>query len=68
MRAFRFEELSAAPLIIDAIYEGGEAKDLRAEVIGKVFSTVDGSGKVIGVGNAGDSVIEAPSLNLFWWY
>lgn len=53
MRTFRFEELPTAPLIVDAIYEGGEAKNLQAEVLGKVFSTVDESGHVIRVQNVG---------------
>jgi len=53
LRTFRFEELPTAPLIIDAIYEGGEAKNLQAEVLGKLFSTVDESGQVIQVGNVG---------------
>ena len=45
--------MPTAPLIIDAIYEGGEAKNLQAEVLGKLFSTVDESGQVIQVGNVG---------------
>ena len=53
MRTFKFEELSAAPLIVDAIYEGGDAKNLQAEVLGKVFSAVDESGQVIRVQNVG---------------
>jgi len=53
LRAFRFEELPTAPLIVDAIYEGGEAKNLQAEVLGKVFSAVDESGQVIRVQNVG---------------
>jgi hypothetical protein len=53
LRAFKFEELSAAPLIVDAIYEGGEAKNLKAEVLAKVFSAVDKSRQVIRVQNVG---------------
>lgn len=53
MKVFKFHELRSSPLIIDAIYEGGETKNISSEVIGKILSAVDVQGKTVGVGNAG---------------
>jgi hypothetical protein len=36
-RSFSFEELPAAPLIIDAIYRGGQRGDLRDDPIARLF-------------------------------
>ena len=48
-RIFKFQELSSAPLIVDAIYEGGwEAKNTADEPLSKLFKGV-GSG----IGNSG---------------
>lgn len=53
VKTFKFDELRTSPLIIDAIYEGGHTNNLGSEVIGKVLSAEDPSGKTVGVGNAG---------------
>lgn len=53
MRVFRFDELSRAPLVVDAIYEGGTAPNLQAEVLGKVFAATNHNRKVIRVQNVG---------------
>jgi len=43
MKIFKFNELKSADLVVDAIYRGGEVKNLQSEVLSKL----------VGVGNAG---------------
>lgn len=52
MKVFKFHELRDCPLVIDAIYEGGNTKNIASEVISKLLS-VDDRGQLVGVGNAG---------------
>lgn len=52
MKVFKFHELRSCPLVVDAIYEGGNTKNIASEVISKLLSA-DDQGRSVGVGNAG---------------
>ena len=53
MKKFKFDELTKAPLIVDAVYEGGTVGNLKSEVISKVLSAVNDKGEVLKVQNVG---------------
>jgi hypothetical protein len=53
MRTFRFSDLSTAPLVVDAVYEGGTVGNLKSEVISKVLSAESSNGKILKVHNTG---------------
>lgn len=53
MKSFKFDDLTKAPLIVDAVYEGGTIGNLKSEVISKVLSAKDEYGKQLKVNNAG---------------
>ena len=44
MRFFDFSELENAPLIVDAIYKGGNAKNLGAEPLSKLLPQTSNQG------------------------
>jgi hypothetical protein len=52
VKRFSFSELSTADLVVDAIYEGGETKNLGAEVISKLIPKVGNAGGIRYVGDA----------------
>ena len=53
MKSFKFEELTTAPLVVDAVYEGGTAANLNSEVLSKLLSAEEVGGKTLKVHNAG---------------
>ena len=53
MKKFKFDELGMAPLIVDAIYEGGITGNLKSEVISKVLSAENEEEGFSRVHNAG---------------
>jgi len=53
MKRFKFEELTTAPLVVDAVYEGGTVGNLNSEVLSKLLSAEEGGGKTLKVHNAG---------------
>ena len=53
MKSFKFDELTTAPLMVDAIYEGGTIGNLNSEVLSKLLSVEDDKGKTLKVHNAG---------------
>ena len=53
MKSFKFDELTTAPLVVDAVYEGGTIGNLNSEVLSKLLSSADDRGKTLKVHNAG---------------
>jgi hypothetical protein len=53
MKTFRFDELSVAPLVVDAVYEGGKVGNLKSEVISKLLSSVNDKGEALKVHTTG---------------
>ena len=53
MKSFKFEELTTAPLVVDAVYEGGTIGNLNSEVLSKLLSAEDDKGETLKVHNAG---------------
>ena len=53
MKKYRFEELGLAPLVVDAIYEGGTTGNLKSEVISKILAAEDEDRKILRVHNGG---------------
>ena len=53
MKSFKFEELTTAPLVVDAVYEGGTVANLNSEVLSKLLSAEEVGGKTLKVHNAG---------------
>jgi hypothetical protein len=53
MKSFKFEELTTAPLVVDAVYEGGTIGNLNSEVLSKLLSAEDDNGETLKVHNAG---------------
>ena len=53
MNIFKFDQLTTAPLIVDAVYEGGNAPNLKSEVISKVLSAENNKGITLKVHNTG---------------
>jgi hypothetical protein len=51
-KRFTFSELATADLVVDAIYEGGQSKNLGAEVISKLIPKMGNAGGIRYVGQA----------------
>ena len=51
-KRYSFSQLSTADLVVDAIYEGGESKNLGAEVISKLIPKMGNAGGIRYVGDA----------------
>ncbi len=53
MKSFKFDELTKAPLVVDAVYEGGNIGNLKSEVISKVLSVENDKGESLKVHTTG---------------
>ena len=53
MKSFKFDQLTTAPLVVDAIYEGGKVGNLKSEVISKVLSVKNDKGEILKVHTTG---------------
>jgi hypothetical protein len=49
MKTFKFDDLWSAPLVVDAVYEGGTFGNLKSEVISKVLSAENDKGEILKV-------------------
>jgi hypothetical protein len=68
-KRFLFTELSSADFVVDAIYEGGSAKNLGAEVISKLIPKMGNAGGIRYVGNSENTplvVLFSNSSNPNW--
>jgi hypothetical protein len=45
MKKFKFEELKSSPLVVDALYEGGEVKNISSEVLHNLLYAQEGDNK-----------------------
>jgi len=63
MKSFKFDELTTAPLVVDAVYEGGTTGNLNSEVLSKLLSAEDDKGKTLKVHNAGGFRYRGPLPN-----
>ena len=62
MKRFKFDELNTAPLVVDAVYEGGTIGNLNSEVLSKLLSAEDERGTTLKVHNAGGFRYRGPRL------
>ena len=53
IKSFKFDQLTSAPLVVDAIYEGGNVGNLKSEVISKVLSVENDKGESLKVHTTG---------------
>ena len=53
IKSFKFDQLTTAPLVVDAIYEGGNVGNLKSEVISKVLSVENDKGESLKVHTTG---------------
>lgn len=53
IKSFKFDQLTTAPLVVDAIYEGGNVGNLKSEVISKVLSVENDKGESLRVHTTG---------------
>ena len=53
IKSFKFDQLTTAPLVVDAIYEGGNVGNLKSEVISKVLSVENNKGESLKVHTTG---------------
>ena len=53
IKSFKFVQLTTAPLVVDAIYEGGNVGNLKSEVISKVLSVENDKGESLKVHTTG---------------
>lgn len=63
MKMFHFEELKRAPLVIDALYEGGKANNLSSEVLHNLLWAQEGDDEPERVGTAGGFRVNGKAPN-----